>query len=214
MKNHLTYGGRQAVLCVLATALALAAQEWPLGIDPDKFPARDSHEGVILAARPIPDTPEAEKIFGETAAPTRAGFLPVELVIVNEREDHIRVNLQRIQVVTDEEKFEQVEPEEIAWGLYPPPTRQPTDSSRLPRRLPRDKNRYKREEAQAALRSHQLRAAVVPPGTSARGYLYFDLRGGSIHLKEAWVYVPEVKVVPTDQPLFFFEISLELYAEE
>lgn len=197
---------------ILAT-FALPAQE-PHSSDLSAFVAQDAHEGVTIAVRPVLDQPEAEGIFGKNAAPVRVGVLPVELLIINERPEPVRVALERIQVVTDAERFEQVQPEKISWALYPPPkAKKPTTSTRIPTRLPKDKSREKREEAEAALRSRQLRAAVVGPGGQARGYLYFDLGRSSLDLTQARLYVPEVAQVPSGQALFFFEVSLEAYRE-
>ncbi len=207
-------GSRVLLGMVAAAAFVLAAQSVDI---PESFRARDAHEGVTIAARPIPDTPEAEEVFGKTAAPVRAGFLPVELLILNQRGEPVRVELGRIVVVQDGQKFEQIELEEIARALYPLPKPKDKPSAspeRIPSRLPKnkDKDLTKREEAAATLRSRQLRAATVNPGGQARGFLYFDLRRGSLDLDTAMVYVPEVAVAPGGQALFYFEISLKEYA--
>ncbi len=185
---------------------------------PESFRAREAHEGVTIAGRPIPDTPEAEEIFGKTAAPVRAGFLPVELIILNRRDEAIRVELTRVVVLEDDRKFEQVELEEIALALYPLPKLKDKPSAspeRIPTRMPKnkDKDLTKREEAAATLRSRKMRAATVNPGGQARGFLYFDLRRASLELGKSIVYVPEVAVVPSGQALFYFEISLKPYAK-
>jgi len=178
------------------------------------FRSRDAHQGVSIAARPVPDTPEAEEIFGKNAAAPRAGFLPVELLIVNERAEPVRVTLDRIQVAQEEETFEQIEIEEIALALHPlPKSKEPVGSTRVPKKIPKDKNRTQREEAEAGLRSRQLRLELIPPGGQARGYLYFDLRGSSIRMSSAFVYVPEVVVEESGEKLFFFEVSLKEYAK-
>jgi hypothetical protein len=179
----------------------------------EEFKSRDAHQGVSIAARPVPDTAEAEELFGVNAAAPRAGFLPVELLIVNERAELIRLDLERIQVAQEGETFDQVAIEEIALALHPlPESKKPVDSTKIPKKIPKDKNRTKREEAEAGLRSRQLRLVRIPPGGQARGYLYFDLRGSSIRLSEAIVYVPEVEVEPSGEKLFFFEVSLRPYA--
>ena len=207
MSSFLSFLGRVIALAVLAwlASTAQTGEEW--------FRSRDAHQGVVIAARPVPDTPEAEEIFGKNAAAPRAGFLPVELLIVNERAEPVRVALDRIQVAQEGETFEQIEIEEIALALHPlPKSKQPVGSTRVPKKIPKDKNRTQREEAEAGLRSRQLRLEVIPPGGQARGYLYFDLRGSSIRLSEAFVYVPEVVVEESGEKLFFFEVSLKEYA--
>jgi hypothetical protein len=212
----------QAVLCLTLAAAAWAAQEPPAAPEPEEFLARDSHQGVTIAARPIPDTPEAEKVFGENAAPPRAGFLPVELLILNERDEPITVNLDRVEIFSNGERFEQADPEMIALALYPLPEsvepkvgtgpRLPVPWPRGPK-VPKDKKRAKREEAEAALRNRQLRATRVAPTGRARGFLYFDLRGAAIDLAHAVVYLPEVDAVTSGEGLLFFEISLKAYAQ-
>ena len=203
------------MLGLAAAAIVLAAQSADI---PESFRAREAHEGVTIAARPIPDTPEAEEVFSKTAAPVRAGFLPIELLILNQRDEPVRVELGRITVVQDGQKFEQIELDEIALALYPLPKLKDKPSAspeRIPSRLPKnkDKDLTKREEAAATLRSRQLRAATVNPGGQARGFLYFDLRRGSLDLDSAMVYVPEVVAAASKAPLFYFEIGLKEYAK-
>jgi len=189
------------MVCV-ALSGAGAAQA-PPPVEPERFLARDSHEGVTIAARPLLDPVEAENVFGKNAVPGRAGFLPVEILILNQRAEAVRMGLTRIVVVTGADKFEPAAPREIAWALYPPPPSQKARAGQIPRPP---------EEAEAALRVRQLRAAVVGPGGQARGYLYFDLGGAALELAEAGVYIPEVVVLPDEEALLFFEISLKPYA--
>ncbi len=208
---------KPATLVAFGLVAVLGLPVEPVQI-PESFRAREAHEGVTIAARPLPDSPEAEEIFGKTAAPVRAGFLPVELVILNQRDEPIRVELNRIVVLEDNQKFEQVELEEIALALYPLPKLKDKPSAspeRIPTRMPKDKDKdcTKREEAEATLRSRQLRAATVNPGGQARGFLYFDLRRNSLDLEKAMVYVPDVAVAPSGQALFYFEISLKASAK-
>lgn len=210
----------QFALC-LTLALGGAASQEPASAPEPDFPARDSHQGVTISARPVPDTPEAETIFGPKAAPTRAGFLPVELIVRNDREEPIEVALHRVVVTSGRDEFEQAGPETVASWLYPPPeVKEPTvGGPRLPipwprgPKAPKDKHRKEREEAEASLRSRQLRAEQVPPGAEARGFLYFDLRGQGIDLTRAALYIPEVNGVESGEGLLFYEISLKAYAK-
>ncbi len=216
MKEQLQAG---VLVLALAAPLAGAAQDNSTRPDPSKFPAYASYQGVTIAAVPIPDTPAAERIFGPRAAPTRAGFLPVEVIIFNQRSEIIRVKVGRIKIIGFDNQFEQVDPQAVAEGLYPRPEVDRPKPSRLPVPWPRkpkvkkDKKRAQREEAEAALRSRQLRTALVAPGGYARGYLYFDLRGKSIDLAGSSLYVPGVEEEATGEQLLFFEISLKPYVE-
>lgn len=215
--------GQQIILALLtlsaATPLAPGQFAAP---NAKELPARDHHQGVTIAAVPIPDTDEAEKIFGKKAAPPRAGILPVELVILNERPEATRVTLERVQLLSNGDQFEQVEASTVALRLYPLPEGEPPQVGRQPRppipwprgsKQPKDKKRAEREEAEAALRRAALRAAMIPAGATARGYLYFDLGEKEIVLERASVYIPEVVVLPSEEALLYFEIELKAYAQ-
>lgn len=208
---------RQFVLCLALAAAGGSAQETPAPARAQDFPAHDSHQGVAIAAVPLPDASAAVARFGATAAPTRAGFLPVELILSNQRPESVEVVLETIVIVTDEDKFEQADPEDMAWALYPPPElKEPrprtTRIPSIPAPKKGDKNRSKREEAEAALRRAELRAGRVAPGAFARGYLYFDLRRRELDLAHARLYIPTVLVLPTEEKLLYFEIEFKPYA--
>lgn len=216
--------------------LGLTAAFSPLsaGLPPQKdgrpdmatFPAQTTHQGVTIAAVPVFDTPEAERIFGPVAAPTRGGFLPVEFIITNQRQETIEMPLQDIAIFSGPDRFETVDVETIARGLYPKPREEvedPTQQKRRrlplpipipsgPKKSPKDKKKEVREEAEADLRRRQLRAALVLPGGFARGYLYFDLRAASIDVENSTLYIPRVREKKSGKKLTFFEISLKPYA--
>jgi len=208
----------------LATPRSFGAGQAEPPADEDRFLSRDSHQGVTIAARPVPDQDEAEKIFGKAAAPIRAGVLPVELLIINQRDDGVEVSLENIQVMGEGQEFVQVSPEEIALALYPPPGAEqpkvgPKPSSPIPiprSPVPKDKKDKKsaaREGVEAALRSRQWRAREVPPGGRARGFLYFALGEEGIDFAQASVYVPEVNAGTNREGLLYFEITLAPYAQ-
>lgn len=193
-------------------AIAVMAQETPR--EEARFTARDAHQGVTIAARPLTDVAEAETLFGKDAAPVRSGLLAVELLVVNDREAPITINLGRIALLRNGDKFRQILPAEAALRLYPlPEGRQPNLGPQplpLPRRspLPKDKKRKEREEAEASLASRRFRARSLPPGGQARGLLYFDLGEVETDLAGMQLYIPEVDDAATGEGLLFFEIAL------
>lgn len=205
---------------LLFAAASVAVAQMPERPDPAEFPAKQAQAGVIIAVVPVPDSQQAESIFGENAAPTKAGFLPVEVVIFNQGEESIRVDLGPIQVMDFDNRFPQVDPEAVALVLYPKPEMKEPPKIYKPSPFPwprgsgapKDKKYAEREEALASLRSRQLRYSVVAPGGYARGYLYFDCRGKSIDLRNSAVHIPRIESYETGQPLLFFEISLKPYA--
>ena len=212
-------------LTSLAAVLLLGVQSPRTRPNPADYPANTAQHGVTIAVRPIFDTPEAEKIFGEGAAPTSAGFLPVEIVVWNERVNTVEIDLESVIIYSSEGRFEQVTPEFVALNLYPPPRRKikdPTQKRPTPNPLPvplprrskkrsKDKHSQDRERAEAELSSRWLRFGQAAPGGALRGYLYFDLRGSSIDPAEAAVMISDVRDKSTGERLMFSEISLRPY---
>ncbi|MBI4462101.1 MAG: hypothetical protein HY653_04265 [Acidobacteria bacterium] len=203
-----------AQLAVLLFAFACAAQEPPAaGFDPAAYAARDVHEGVTLAARPYLAAADVEALFGRHSL-LAAGIVPVEVLLVNERQESVRVAWEQVVLLSGEAKFERIEPERIAWLVYPAPemkTQQPWPGK--PTKMPPDKKRNQREAVEAALRSQQMRVSVIPAAGRARGFLYFDRGTEPLTLARASLYVPQVVRLPEEQPLLFFEVSLKVYAE-
>lgn len=209
----------------LLLAIPPASAQKPGGQpDPEDFPARTAQEGVTIAVVPVLDSPDAERIFGSTASPIRAGFLPVEFIIWNSRQNTIEVELDGVTIFSESGRFEPVDPGTVSLYLYPPPRREPEDPTQqkprprfpipLPQKKknpPKDKDLEKREAAEAELRSRELRSGRVPPGTYVRGYLYFDLGKASIDPAAAALFVPGAREIGTGRKLLFPEISLKPY---
>ena len=193
-------------------AIAVMAQGPPP--EEARFTARDAHQGVTIAARPLSDVAEAETLFGKDAAPVRAGLLAVEMLVVNERDAPITINLGRITLLRNGDKFRQILPAEAALRLYPLPEGRVPDLGprRLPvpggPKMPKDKKRKEREEAEASLASRRFRTRSIPPGGQARGFLYFDLGETGAELTRMQLYIPEVNDAETNDGLVFFEIAL------
>ena len=197
---------------LLLLAIAVMAQEAPP--EEARFTARDAHQGVTIAARPLTDAAEAETLFGKEAAPVRGGLLAVELLVVNNRGEAIAINIDRIVLLRDGDKFEPLQPAAAALLLFPlPEPRAPALGPQplpLPRRspVPKDKKRADREEAEASLASRRFRTRSLPPGGQARGFLYFDLGEVGTDLTGMQLYIPEVDDAATGEGLLFFEITL------
>jgi len=207
-------GGTVAVVVLAAVCIA---QQPPVSrFELSAYATRDSHEGVTLAAKPYVSTAELEAVFGKHDL-RGAGVVPVEILIVNERVEPIRVAWQRALLLSGEDKFELIEPEAIARRLYPPPKIElPRTRPERRKKLPPDTKRTAREAAEAALRSQHLQLSVIPGGGRARGFLYFDCGPESSWqslVLAARLYVPEVVVLPSQQPLFYFEVELSPYAK-
>lgn len=197
------------LLLLLAGAPGPAPQ-----LDPAEFAARDAHEGVTLVAKPYVNKEELKERFG--AHPLgAAGIVAVEVLVVNERNEAIRVAWERAVLLVGEGKFELLEPEAIAGRIYPLPKVKPgAPWPEKQKRPPRDKHREARETLEAALWSQRMRVAVIPAGSRARGFLYFDGGEQPLELGKARLYVPEVVRLLEQQPLLYFEVDFKAYAKE
>ena len=58
------------------------------------------------------------------------------------------------------------------------------------------------------LRPLALDADIVPPMGMIQGFLFFDLSHEMSLADNASLYVPDVKLVPSNKPLIFFEVAL------
>lgn len=206
-----------ALVVVALVAVCVAQQPPASRFELSAYAAYDSHEDVTLAAKPYVLAAELEAVFGKHNL-QGVGVVPVEVLIINERVESIRVVWQRALLLSAEDKFGLIEPEAIAWRLYPPPKlKLPRTWPERRKKLPRDTKRTAREAAEAALRSQYLQLSVIPNGGRARGFLYFDRGPESseqpLVLAAAHLYVPEVVVLPDGQPLFYFEVELSPYAK-
>jgi len=199
---------------MLALAAVCTAQQPPAArLELSAYLAADSHEEVTLAAKPYVLAAELEVVFGKHNL-AGAGVVPVEILIINTRAEPIRVAWERALLLSGEDKFELIEPEAIAWRLYPPPKpRSPRTWPERPDKFPPDTKRAARESAEAALRSQHLRLSVIPAGGRARGFLYFDRGQQPLPLAQTRLYLPEVVSLPSEQPLFYFEVDLSPYTK-
>jgi hypothetical protein len=77
------------VLALAGTAFAQA--------DPATLPARDRHEGMLVAADPCNDAARAKARFGK-ASPIPAGIVPIEVFFRNETQQPLRINLATIRL--------------------------------------------------------------------------------------------------------------------
>lgn len=202
-----------AVTCAAQGSFGFAQDKPAPPLDPAAFPARDTHEGVTLAAKPHTQPADLAARFGKHPLQP-AGILPIEVLVVNERSEAIRIAWERAVLYIEEDRFETIDGERAAWKVYPPPKTKPGKPwPGTPEKFPRDKKREVRENLQAALTSQQVRLAVIRAGSRARGFLYFDLGARRLDLSTARLYLPEVVRLPDEEPLIFFEVELKPYAQ-
>ncbi|HEY4681991.1 MAG TPA: hypothetical protein VIH17_01930 [Candidatus Acidoferrales bacterium] len=175
--------------------------------NPRDYPAHDAHEGVAMAADPYLERARAERVFG-SYAPHKAGVLAVEMIVKNETGQGMTVNWAAAQLLARSAGWQlrALTMEELTRRLVGETKTRETVPSRWPP-LPRSKKAAQYEKARAALAPHFFEAGTIPPGATARGFLFFDIGGDFQAVSRARIYIPEVKNLSTGQPLMFFEME-------
>lgn len=197
---------------VLAGAPDSAAPESGSQGDAASLPARDTHEGLLVAADPYSDAARARQRFGKKT-PLDAGIAPIEVFFRNDNDKPILVDLETIRLLLEPPGGERQQLEPLALDdvlelmLYKhgPDVTMPRHP--LPRRTkPGRSKEYL--ELEGKLRPLTLEMNLLPPGTTVHGFLYFQVTRRPDWLQHARLYLPDLKFMHNKQPLFFFELDL------
>lgn len=176
----------------------------------EALPARDAHEGVTIAADPYTDAKRSQERFGKKH-PYQAGLLAVEIFIRNDNPQPVRIALDEIRLVLDtgggpKQRLAPMPFDETVLALLqkrPEAARRP-----FPGRLPTSPRGKDWDKMEALLRPLWLEMDVIPPGATARGFLFFDMQGKFDWLAGASLYFPDLYFVRDGKPLLFFEVPL------
>ncbi len=196
------------LLFLLAPSFACAQQA-----DPAALPARDTHEGLLVAADPYRDAARVRERFGKKN-PHDAGILPVELFFRNDTDRAIRVNLERIQLLLappgeQRQRLEPLAVEDVVDRMLNKGGPNPTMPRRpLPGRRPGGGHGKEARELEETLRPLLMEMNVLPPHSTVHGFLFFDVSHHYDLVRYARLYVPELKFLPDEQALMFFEVEL------
>ena len=187
-----------------AAPAAQAAPQQPL--------AHDHHDGLDVSADPYTEAERAKKKFGK-ADPLPLGILPVEVFLRNELDHPIKIDLDTIQLEVrppggQRQDIDSLPPVDVARLIAHPGGAGGGSAPRLPHiGLPNFGDK-KTEGMADILRPLSLDADVVPPSGSIHGFLYFDMNHQMSLVRNASLYVPDLMLIPSNQALMFFEVSL------
>jgi hypothetical protein len=202
-------------LC-LGTAAAYgqsaAAAASNASIDPATLPARDVHQGLLIAVNPYTSAEQYKARFGKRT-PYEGGILAIEVFFRNDNDLPIRINLKTMQLLVGapgeaRQHLDSLSPEEVADRVLSKP-KDPTP--RLPIPHPggiapkHDKNW---EEFAGNVRSAALATDLLPPHATTHGFVYFDIDRHYDWLTNARFDVPDLAFMNNAKPIFFFDIDL------
>jgi hypothetical protein len=203
-------------LPALLAALSLlvsqqAAPPPPRG--PADMPAHDRHEGLVIAADPCLDQARAKSIFGKKN-PYEAGILALDLFIKNETQQAVRIDFSTVRLEVPlpdggSQKLEWLKTREVATLIvYPAGAPNPSSGRRLPGGIVVPLHDKKVDQLSEEIRPHALDADVIPPLATIHGYLFFNFGHDFKLAHDSTLYVPDIKVIPGNKPLMFFEVAL------
>jgi hypothetical protein len=203
-----------ALLFVAALPAAILRGQAPAPpVDPTKLPARDEHQGLLIAADPYLTSERSEEKFGKKH-PYAAGVLAVEVYLRNNTDSPIQVSLTPIELnVTPpgqpRQSIEALSSVSAARRIVNPGGPNPT-AKRVP--LPgaaggSDKKAKEVAKLADALAPQMLGDIVGPHGT-IHGFLFFDVGAEFGLVAHSTLYFPEVRKVNPEEHLLFFEVDL------
>jgi hypothetical protein len=201
------------VFVLFAGRMIVAQSGAPTGgaAHPAESLPRDQHEGMTISADSYSDPNRAREKFGK-ADPVPVGILPVEIFLINETTQAIRIDVNTVQL---DVHFESGEHQDIDWlpvGEVARKIAHPNGPSNPhPPRLPIGVDTggdTKTDKILEILRPFALDVSIIPPMATLHGFLFFDLNHNMPLAERASLYVPNVTNVPEKKSLMFFEVAL------
>lgn len=190
-----------------------AARAADASIDPATLPARDVHQGLLIAAKPY-TTAEQYKARFPKRTPYEGGILALEVFFRNDNDLPIRINLKTMELLVGvpgaaRQHIENLSPEEVADRVLakskPKEPRRPLPIPRLSPPPQHDKNW---EQFAGEMRSAGVATDLLPPHATTHGFVYFDIDGHYDWLANARFDVPDLAFMNDTKPIFFFDIDL------
>ena len=176
----------------------------------------ESHDGMTIGVDPWTQSSRYREKFPKKS-PLSAGIVALRLSLHNNAEDSIRVDLQRIRLliqVSDEnrQELEPLSPDDVADAVLLKKNGKDPTARRVPLPVPVGKSAPGRDKNWTEFRDDCQNASppsdVVAPRNTVEGLLYFDVRGEMDLLKTARLYIPNLVIMTSNQPLLYFDIDL------
>jgi hypothetical protein len=181
--------------------------------DAAKLPARDSHQGLLIAADPYLTSERSEQKFGKKH-PYGAGLLAVEVFLRNDTDGPLQIRQSTIELNIappgeERQRLAPLTPEEAAFRIVLPHGPNPhTRRSPIPGGGVSGGKTKEIAKMEEALRAEMLPGDMVGPHNTVRGFLMFDVAHHFEDVSNATLYVPDVRRFGSGEKLLFFEVDL------
>lgn len=201
---------------LLAFLLAIAVPGAVGQKNPATLPARDSHDGLLIAVDPWLDAATYKAKF-KKKTPMDAGVVAIDVYFRNDSDKLIRINVDTIRLVYappdgEHQKLVPLGSEDVAdLILHPGGAKNPSPPRRtipIPGRGPKKGRGKDWDQLAASLDAAALQTDVVGAHATEHGLLYFDMAHQFDMVRYTRLYIPDLSFVEKNQPLFYFEIDL------
>ena len=199
------------VLCLAAIVLFMPSGMRAQAVDPAILPARESHQGLLIAVRPDITVERSRARFGKRT-PFEAGILGLDVYFRNDNGVPIRINLDEVRLLIGRrgdrpQKLEPLFPREVA-DLMLKTGKEPTIRRRSPLPGLGGTSNKEWDTLHALLSSAAMSSDVLPPHSTTHGYFYFDMNHQFDLLSNARLDIPDLAFMLNNEALFFFQIDL------
>lgn len=182
-------------------------------VDPSTLPAKDQHQGFLVAAVTYSDAATAKEKLDKVDV-IKAGILPVVVYLHNSTNEPVRVDLKTIRLDIDAPSgqrlhLQSMTLEQAASEIAHPKGASAPSARRFPPIIPMPIHDNKKDETADKLQPLMFQTDIVPPGATVRGLLFFDLNHNFDLLPYSTLYVPDVKSITSSQAMIYFEVSLK-----
>ncbi len=157
-----------------------------------------STDKVTIGVKAFKTQEETEPAFGKKADFNKFGFLPILVVIENQRGQTVDLKSLQVELVAANGKHVQaLAPDDLPYIAKP--GQRPT-MQKLPFPTPKKKNPFDIPE----IRERAFSAQMLPNGDTASGFFYFEAKPEP-GMK---LYLDGLRLIPSGQQMFYFEIEL------
>ncbi len=195
--------------CVLSAGMVFGQS------DPMAMPAKDQHEGLLIAAEPYEDGARYKPLFGKKN-PYDVGLVAIEAFFRNDNDRPIQVDLESVRLLleppgTDRQRLKPLTVDQVTdrillkGGPNPTTRRKPIP---VPGRGPNTGRGKEWDQLYASLNATAFNMDVLPPRSTVHGFLFFDLDSHYDWLKYARLYIPDLKFPNSNKVLLYFEVDL------
>ena len=199
------WGGVAFLGMALLACEAAAGEKERLTFRPkpaEAYPARDTHEGLTVAAEPFETRQKTKPVFGKHKL-AEAGILPVLVVIANTTDKTVRLDSFSVQLLTqDRRKIDPTPAGVVVQRLSG------KKGKKLPFPLPRLPGGSRGNAAMEVL-VHEFNMRLLPPDSTASGFFYFDIGRNRDWLRGSKLYLTRLFWAHNSQPLMYFEVPLD-----